>query len=72
MTLKVFSFSFIATLLFILTSCEPVDTMVYEYEEEEKENNNGSSIEDWIEVEDSTVIELYPEAQMKSKNRYNR
>lgn len=72
MTLKVFSFSLVSSLLFIFTTCEPVDTINHEYDEEEKEDYKEMIFEDWIEVEDSTVIELYPEAQMKSKNRYNR
>ena len=61
MTLKVLLVSLIATLLFILTSCEPVDAIKYELEEEEEENNNGITIEDWIEG-DTTVIVLYPNA----------
>jgi hypothetical protein len=62
MTLKVFSFSLIATLLFIFTSCEPVDTINHEYDEEEKENYIEIIVEDWIEEGDSTVIELKPDA----------
>lgn len=60
MTLKVLSFSLIAALLFIFTSCEPVDAMKYEPEEEEKEESKGSTIEDLKIDEDTTVIVLYP------------
>ncbi len=62
MTLKVFSFSLVSSLLFIFTTCEPVDTINHEYDEEEKENFIEIIVEDWIEEGDSTVIELKPDA----------
>jgi len=62
MTLKVFSFSLVSSLLFIFTTCEPVDTINHEYDEEEKENYIEIIVEDWIEEGDSTVIELKPDA----------
>lgn len=63
LTKKLTAILLFSMVLFIVTSCEPVDLLRYQVEEdkeEEKEASGGFTIKDWEVVVDSTIYDLVP------------